>query len=200
MVVVVGSQGALEPFGRILDALPSAVPFAIIFDFHRSDGQRFTEGLLSRRAGLSVRRAIHGVAPEPGTIYLTPPESQVLVTEDGTLSVIERRIDHSWHQGVDALLRSAAEAHGERLIAVVLSGRLDGGADGARAVKARGGRVLAQDPSTAAAAAMPNGALATGCVDFALPPESLGHGLTALCASSGAAELFRVRLNAGARG
>lgn len=200
MVVVVGSQGALEPFGRILEALPPALPFAIIFDLHRSDGQRFTERLLSRRATFSVRRAIDGVAPEPGTVYLTPPESQVLVTEDGTLAVIERRTDRPWHQGVDALLRSAAEAHRERLIAVVLSGRLDGGAEGTRAVKAHGGRVLAQDPSTAAAAAMPNAALATGCVDFALPPESIGHGLMALCASSGAAELFRVRLNAGARG
>jgi hypothetical protein len=42
---------------------------------------------------------------------------------------------------------------------------------------------------------MPNAALATGCVDFALGPESLGPALLALCAATGAAELFRVRVN-----
>lgn len=40
---------------------------------------------------------------------------------------------------------------------------------------------------------MPNAALATGSVDFALPPDSIGKALVAFCAASGAAELFRVR-------
>jgi chemotaxis response regulator CheB len=46
---------------------------------------------------------------------------------------------------------------------------------------------------------MPRAALATGAVDFALPPEMLGQALVALCAATGAADLFRVRLNAGVR-
>jgi chemotaxis response regulator CheB len=44
---------------------------------------------------------------------------------------------------------------------------------------------------------MPNAALATGCVDYALPAERLGHALLALCAATGGAELFRIRINAG---
>jgi two-component system chemotaxis response regulator CheB len=67
------------------------------------------------------------------------------------------------------------------------------------AAKERGARVLVQDPDTAAAPSMPTAALATGAVDFALPPETLGQALVALCAATGAADLFRVRLNAGVR-
>jgi two-component system chemotaxis response regulator CheB len=99
------------------------------------------------------------------------------------------------HRFADELLLSAAAAFGPAAIAVVLSGRLEGGARGVRAVKRQGGRVLVQDPNSAAATGMPNAALATGCVDFALGPESLGHALLALCAAAGAAELFRVRVN-----
>lgn len=92
--------------------------------------------------------------------------------------------------GLPALLSSAAGALGSRLIAVVLSGRLTGGAEGVREVKRLGGRVLVQDPATAEAPAMPEAALATGCVDFVLPAEGLGHALVALCAAAGASELF----------
>src|SRR5262249_34811382 len=103
----------------------------------------------------------------------------------------------SGHPSADALLVSGAQAFGPRLIAVVLSGRLDACAGGVREVKRHGGRVLVQDPIDAEAPGMPRAALATGCVDFCLPLASLGHALGALCASSGAADLFRVRLNVG---
>jgi chemotaxis response regulator CheB len=43
---------------------------------------------------------------------------------------------------------------------------------------------------------MPTAALATGCVDFVLSPERLGYALVALCAATGAADLFGVRMNA----
>jgi two-component system, chemotaxis family, protein-glutamate methylesterase/glutaminase len=101
------------------------------------------------------------------------------------------------HRFADELLASAARALAPRLIAVVLSGRLDGGARGVREVKRHGGRVIVEDAGSAAAPAMPTAALATGCVDFALSPERLGDALIALCAAAGAAELFRVRMNAG---
>jgi two-component system chemotaxis response regulator CheB len=100
------------------------------------------------------------------------------------------------HRFADPLLASAARVLGSRLIAIVLSGRLEGGAHGVREVKHRGGRVIVQDPESAVAGAMPKAALATGCVDFALTPDRIGDALVALCAAPGAAELFRVRLNA----
>jgi hypothetical protein len=63
--------------------------------------------------------------------------------------------------------------------ACVLSGMLRDGTEGIRAVKRHGGRVLAQDPATARAAGMPSSALATGCVDFVLPPRRIAAALIA---------------------
>lgn len=199
LVIAVGSQGALQAFQRILASLPASFATGVVFDLHRNDRHGMTEVLLARRAVMPVRAASDGCPLEHGTVYVAPWDRQLLVGEDRRLRTLDPDSEVSSHRFADRLLTSAAQVFGSRMIAVVLSGRLNGGAAGAQAVKRRGGRVLVQDPSTAVAPSMPNAALATGCVDFALPPESLGSAVVALCAASGAAELFRVRLNAGAR-
>jgi two-component system chemotaxis response regulator CheB len=93
----------------------------------------------------------------------------------------------------DELFASAAEVYGARLLAVVLTGRLRDGTRGVRAVKARGGRVLVQDPDHAEQGSMPWNALATGCVDLVLDPPRIGDALVSLVTVPGAAELFAVR-------
>jgi two-component system chemotaxis response regulator CheB len=98
--------------------------------------------------------------------------------------------------GGDGLLATAAASAAARgpVIAVVLTGMLQDGAEGARAVKRHGGRVLAQDPATARAPGMPSSAIATGCVDFVLPPDRLSFALIALVMAPGGADLLTVPL------
>ena len=199
-VVVVGSLGALQAFQIVLGCLPAGFPAAVVFGLHRNDEDGLTEHLLERRSALPVRPAAEGLLLEPSVVYLAPWDRPLVVTDEQRLSLPGTADGDPRHRFADVLLTSAADVFGPRLIAVVLSGRLDGGARGVSAAKESGGRVLVQDPDTATAAAMPRAALATGYVDFALPPESLGQALVALCAAVGAAELFRVRLNAGVLG
>jgi two-component system chemotaxis response regulator CheB len=90
------------------------------------------------------------------------------------------------------LFASAAAVFGPRMIAGVLSGRLDDGSLGVRHVKGAGGRVLAQDDATSQAFGMPAAAIATGCVDFVLPLAVLADAITALVMAPGAAAMMRV--------
>ncbi|MDT7577303.1 MAG: two-component system, chemotaxis family, protein-glutamate methylesterase/glutaminase, partial [Pseudonocardiales bacterium] len=92
----------------------------------------------------------------------------------------------------DVLLTSLAPVFRSAAIAVVLTGMLDDGAQGVRAVKRNGGRVLVQEPATARAAGMPSAALATGCVDFALPLDRIAHALVTFVMAPGGAEVFTV--------
>jgi two-component system chemotaxis response regulator CheB len=194
-VVVVGSQGALDSFQTMAGRLPEGFRAAVIFDLHRSEGHGMTEHILRRRCALPVQLAGDGVVLEPGRIYLAPHDRQLVIGEQGSLRTVGP-VEGMGHRFADALLISAARVLGPRAIGVVLSGRLDGGARGVRELKRYGGRVIVQDPRSAVAPAMPSAALATGCVDFALSPERLGHALVAFCDAIGAAELFRVRMNA----
>jgi two-component system chemotaxis response regulator CheB len=179
----------------VLGRLPASFPAPIIFDLHRSEGHGILEQLLARRSQLAVRPAAEGLGLEVSTVYIAPHDRQLALREDGLVHISPPADGHG-HRFADPLLTSAARALGPRMIAIVLSGRLSGGAEGVRQVKRQGGRVLVEDPRTAEAPSMPNAALATGCVDFALEPAALGDALTAMCAAAGAAELFRVRLNA----
>ena len=197
--MVVGSQGALGSFQAVLAPLAAGFPAAVIFDLHRAEDHGLTEQLVARRSALPVRSAGEGIRLEPATVYVAPHDRQLTIDPGGLLRV-SASTEGTGHRFADRLLASAAAGLGARLIAVVLSGRLDGGARGVREVKRRGGRVIVQDPRCAAAPSMPNAALATGCVDFALTPEGIGNALTAMCVVAGAAELFRVRLNAAVAG
>lgn len=198
-VVVVGSQGAMESFKTVAGCLPAGFPAGVIFDLHRAQDLGVTEQVLARRCRLPVHPAADGRTLEPGHLYLAPHDRQLVIGADRRMGTVDAGPGVG-HRSADPLLASAARALGPRMIAVVLSGRLDGGAEGVREVKRHGGRVLVEDPVTATAPGMPRAALATGHVDFVLAPEMLGHALLALCAATGAADLFRVRLNAGVSG
>jgi two-component system chemotaxis response regulator CheB len=189
-VVVVGSQGARKAFEQAATCLPSDFPAAIVFALHRSDAHGIAEQLLARRIALPVAGAVDGQRPRAATVYLAPWDRQLTFAQDGRLRITDRGDGVGRHALGDGLLVSAARALGPRLIAVVLSGRLNGGAIGVTAVKRHGGRVLVQAPATAEAASMPTAALATGCVDFVLTPTMLGACLAALCGAPGAAGSF----------
>jgi two-component system chemotaxis response regulator CheB len=98
----------------------------------------------------------------------------------------------------DELFASAAAVYRDRVLAVVLSGRLRDGTRGVQAVKAHGGRVIVEDPERADQGSMPWNALATGCVDLVLDLPRVADALVALVTVPGAAELFAVRPLTGA--
>lgn len=197
--MIIGSQGGFKAVQPILAGLPAEFPAAVVFDLHRAEGGGAMDRALSRKCSLPVQQVADGAVLAPSVLYLSPHDRQLLIGSDRRMT-IGGPSQGFGHRFADPLLTSAARAMGPRLIAIVLSGRLDRGADGVRAVKRSGGRVLVQDPATAEAPSMPNAALATGCVDFVLPPDGLKNALVALCAAQGASELFRVRINASVAG
>ena len=74
---------------------------------------------------------------------------------------------------IDLLLASAADAFGEQLVAVILTGLGSDGADGARRVKELGGTVVIQNPKTASHPEMPL-SLAPTTVDIVAEMDAIG--------------------------
>jgi two-component system, chemotaxis family, protein-glutamate methylesterase/glutaminase len=123
----------------------------------------------------------------PGMVSVAPAGRQAVVDPGGRIALGPVRRCRA-----DALFVSLARAFEERAIGVVLTGRLDDGAAGARAIKAHGGRVIAQDRRTSEQFGMPSAAIGTGCVDWVLPLDRIGHALVGLAMWPGAVELLRV--------
>jgi two-component system chemotaxis response regulator CheB len=191
-VVVVASLGGLPVLTTMLNGLPSTFPVPVLIISHRRlrDGDTLA-GLLQKQTSLPVRAGAHGMpAWGPG---VTVMPGGTAATLNGQCQLTLEPLTGPGYLSGDTLLASAARAAQPGCaIAVILSGMLHDGTQGIRLVKRHGGRVLAQDPATARAASMPSSAIATGCVDFVLPPHRLAAALTALTMAPGGASLLAV--------
>lgn len=200
VVAIAASTGGSSAYRRVLSLLPSNFSAAILAVQHRDP--RFADllpGILQRRVPLPVVAAEPGAALLPGTVHVAPADQQIAVGTEGRLVFRPPEAAARPRCSADALLTSVAAQYGPRAIAVILTGHLEDGAVGVRAIKQMGGRVIAQDPAGAEARGMPSAAIATGCIDFILTPEGIARALVSLVMAPGAAALFRVPLPSWAR-
>src|SRR5262249_54626108 len=112
-------------------------------------------------------------------IYIIPPNANMAIAE-GLLHVTPRGEARGPHLPVDFLFRSLAEDQQTRAIGVVLSGSGSDGTLGLCEIKAVVGITFAQVEPSGTHAGMPRSAVASGCVDYVLPPEEIAHRLADL--------------------
>jgi len=177
IVGIGASAGGLEAFERLLRALPTKTGLSFVLVQHLApDHESLLPEILARSTSIPVAQARDDVRVEPDHAYVIPPNTTMSVV-DGHLRLVERPDPPKLHLPVDAFLRSLAETHGEGAIGVILSGAGSDGARGVEAIKEVGGLTFAQDSVSAQHSSMPEAAVATGCVDFILPPEDIARQL-----------------------
>jgi two-component system chemotaxis response regulator CheB len=76
---------------------------------------------------------------------------------------------------IDVLFETAAEAYGERVIGLILTGASADGSLGLRAIRERGGCALVQEPASAECGVMPRAALAATAVNHVTGLCDLGR-------------------------
>jgi two-component system CheB/CheR fusion protein len=116
---------------------------------------------------MTVLQAADGMRIEPNHLYVIPPGAYLAVA-NGELQLSKPSARHGARLPFDFLLRSMAEDCGARAVCVVLSGTGADGSLGLRAVKDKGGLIIAQDPVEADYGGMPGSAVQTGSVDLTL--------------------------------
>ena len=172
LVVVGSSAGGIEALSTLVASLPAEFPAPIVVAQHLDPGRpSHLESILGRRTPLAVRTVTDQEPLRAGVLYLVPSNRHVAISDS---HVAVQQDDRGRPiPSVDLLLRSAAQAFGEQLVAVILSGTGSDGAAGARAVKQAGGTVVSQNPDTAAYPGMPL-SLAPTTVDIVANLEQIG--------------------------
>ncbi|MGO9758785.1 MAG: chemotaxis protein CheB [Roseiarcus sp.] len=179
-VVGIGaSAGGLEACRKLVDALPPDAGMAFILVQHLDPThESMMVDLLAGHTSMAVLQAIDGMPIARDHLYVIPPGTYLSVS-GGALRLSEPRARHGARLPFDFLLHSLAEEYGARAACVILSGTGADGSLGLKAVKEKGGLVIAQDPDEAGYDGMPRGAIATGAVDLTLPvtriPEALAE-------------------------
>lgn len=174
LVVVGGSAGGMEALKAMLRPLPATFPAAILVVLHLDpDRPSQATSVLEGHTRLTVEQATDGERPRPGTVYLAPPDRHLELRGGRMALTRSARVNFS-RPSVDRLLGSAAKDHGDRTLAVILSGTGFDGRDGIKRIHACGGTCIVEDPATSSHAGMPQASLATGFVDVVLPADRIG--------------------------
>src|SRR5438445_7524685 len=178
IVGIGASAGGLEAFSELLAhlSLDAAMAFVLVQHLDPKYPSILSE-ILSRTTPLPVVEVQHGVRVEPGHVYVMPPNTSMTIVR-GVLNLAPRSDDRGPHMPIDHFLRSLAEDSKSRAIGVILSGSASDGALGLKAVKAEGGITFAEAPQLAKFDSMPRSAVASGAVDFVLPPKGIAQELT----------------------
>jgi two-component system, chemotaxis family, protein-glutamate methylesterase/glutaminase len=180
-VVVIGaSAGGVEALVRLVRGLTDELDAAIVVVLHiPATGNSVLPDILARAGELPVVTAADEQVLQANCITVAPPDHHVLVV-DGRLRLNRGPRENGCRPAADPLFRSAAMARDSGVIGVVLSGSLDDGVSGLRAIKEAGGITVVQDPHDALTPSMPAAALAHVPVDHVVPADGLAPLLTRL--------------------
>jgi two-component system CheB/CheR fusion protein len=172
-VAIGASAGGLEAIHEFFDSMTDTPNLSFVLIQHLSpDYKSLLVELVSRHTQMHVCEAADNQEIQRNCIYVIP-NTKLISIQKNQLKLSDKTNGKSPNNAVDVFLYSLARERKEKAIAIILSGTGTDGTKGAEAIKKEGGMVLVQDPATAKFDGMPNSVIASGNVDFILPPSAM---------------------------
>lgn len=166
-IVIGTSAGGLHALTKILQALPQNYPLPIIIVQHRSKDEReLLEKILSHKCKIKIRQVEEKERIQKSTAYLAPPNYHILIERNFTFSLSNDSPVNYSRPSIDVLFQTAANAYGNKLIGIVLTGANRDGSNGIKKIKEKGGVTIVQNPDSAEFNTMPLEAIASGYADY----------------------------------
>jgi two-component system CheB/CheR fusion protein len=163
---------AFESFfsGMPADADPG-MAFVLVQHLAPDHKSLLTE-IIRRYTRMQVFEVTDGIEIQVNCAYIIPPNRDMAYL-DGRLQLTEPTAPRGQRLPIDYFFRSLAQGLQESAIGIVLSGTGSDGTLGVRAIKGEGGMVVVQSPDSCEYDGMPRSAIATGQVDYELPPPEM---------------------------
>ena len=176
IVGIGASAGGLAAFEAFFSGMPNSpdgpgMAFILVQHLDPSHKSILTE-LIRRFTRMPVVEVEDGMAVQVNSVYIIPPNHDMALI-NGTLQLLDPAAPRGQRLPIDFFFRSLAQDQHERAIGIILSGTGSDGTLGIRAIKGEGGMTMAQKPESAEYDGMPSSALATGLMDYELPPAKM---------------------------
>ena len=181
MVGLGASAGGLAAFEAFFAGMPANKDpgMAFVLVQHLApDHESILTDLIRRYTRMQVFEVEDGMMVRPNCAYIIPPGHDMAFL-NGSLQLLPPAEPRGQRLPIDFFFRSLAQDQHERAIGIVLSGTGSDGSSGVRAIKGEGGMVMVQTPGSTEFDGMPRSALATGLVDYELPPVEMAAQLIA---------------------
>lgn len=180
-----GSAGSLDVLLKVLPNISPKIDFPIIIVIHRKQGtDSLLSDLLSHRTQLKVKEADEKEKILDGHIYVAPSDYHLLIEKDYTFSLdYSEKINYS-RPSIDVTFQTAADAYGDRLVCLLLSGSNADGVNGLIYAKKNGGITLVQHPDSAQVTYMPEQAILRANVSSVLQIEEMADYINSLATNN----------------
>lgn len=180
LIGVGGSAGALPALMELLAQFDAATDATLFVVLHRTEKSSQLCQIIQKSTALKVCEPSDGDPILAGHLYLAPVDQHLMIAS-GHVHLRHGPRENNFRPSVDPLFRSLAVFGSTRAIGVVLSGYLDDGAAGLRAIQQCGGTTVVQDPIDAISPDMPRAAIsAVGEPHVIAPAAEIGATLTSL--------------------
>lgn len=181
--VLAASTGGPEAVRRFLAVLPP-LPLALLYAQHIDP--KFDLVLADALASTSWPMLLCSGETRlvAGRVLVAPAERQIQLLAFDRVVATRQLWPGPYRPGINHIAAQVARQYRAAAGLIVFSGLCDDGAVGARVMQASGGTVWVQQPEDCIAPAMPEAALATGCVSFTGSPEQLAAALVQRYANS----------------
>jgi two-component system chemotaxis response regulator CheB len=179
--VIGASTGGPPAVQRILERLPVRFPLPIVVVQHMPPG--FTEAFARRLDSLSrlrVSEATEGQRLVRGRVLVAPGGRHLRITPGLAVVLTPEPADARHIPSIDVTMRSAARSRPGRVLAVLLTGMGEDGAEGMATIRAGGGVTIAESESSCVVYGMPRAAVRRGGASLVLPLDEIAGLLGAL--------------------
>jgi two-component system, chemotaxis family, protein-glutamate methylesterase/glutaminase len=176
IVVIGASTGGTEVLARLVASMPTDFPPTLVVQHMPALYTRAFAQRLNTLGNVRVSEAQDGDMIGPGQVLIAPGGMQmrILPGANGPVARITADPPVNRHApSVDVLFHSASEHYRQRVIAVLLTGMGNDGANGMLAVRTGGGHTIAQDEATSVVWGMPGEACKLNAAEAVLPPERM---------------------------
>ncbi len=191
-VILVGaSTGGTQAIEALLTRLPADVPPIVIVQHMPPLFTKAFADRLDRTCPMQVIESVGGEAIQPGVVYIAPGDRHLVIERHGLKLMTALRDGppvHYQKPAVDVLFHSAARLQGVPMVAALLTGMGQDGADGMVALRQAGALTLAEDEQSCVVFGMPKEAIARGgacgVVTLFEMPDMILDGMNRLCHAS----------------
>ena len=163
LIVIGGSAGSFSVLLHLVKMLPVdfVVPIIIVIHRQRNVLSEFTRIVADSNKDKKIVEPDDKEPIEKSCIYVAPQNYHLLIENDKSFSLDYSEAVKYSRPSIDVTFESAATVYKNNLVAILLSGANDDGAEGMKVVVKNGGTAIVQNPLTAEFPVMPRSAIAS---------------------------------------
>jgi two-component system chemotaxis response regulator CheB len=181
IIALGASTGGPQALTQVLTQLPWNIPPTLIVQHMPPAFTKVFANSLSTKCKFRVKEAEEGDILREGLALLAPGDYHMTITRAGRVKLNQGPQINFVRPAVDPMMQTLADAYGQRVIGVILTGMGSDGAIGLKQIKTKGGKTIAQDERTSTVYGMPKAAAALGAADQILPLRKVSDAIIKLC-------------------